>query len=969
MNMKHVKIMSKLSMALLTSVLALFSSCGPKDNSGGNGNGGGGNSGVTGIHVANNPETIDFTDQAETREVKIVSSSDAWRVREKEDVSWLEVARQGSRAIKMVVETNTADAERTATIVLVSDVGSKEYKVRQMGSTPTVMVNKTVVQLPASGGPIDFTVTSNVEVTLQVPDWVTINTSRAAMIETSHSYTASPNKGETARSGYIEVLEKNPPTSREAKKQRIAISQVGLSGYTSYGADNITEDIKLKIASGDATSHQAPDDITKAFDDNIQTIWHSRWDNSPANYWPITVNLNFDQPQDVDYMIYTPRQVGVNGHFKVVDILSSVDGQTYTPVMTKDFGGVGTPTRVNFATPIRAKSFRLIVRSGYGDRAGFAAAAEIAFYQKNKHAFDWKTLFTDASCSQLKSTVTEADIHKIQDVFFRNMAFFMLQDKYNREFRVAEYKAYPNPYNHLKTNKMAYAYSMLDNPTGISVNAGETLIVFVGNTHGHEGLAIRVIDYHQNGTGDGIYNPRNYALVEGVNKIKMSTKGLVYVLYNTETIPQAEAKQPIKIHFASGSVNGYFDTQNPSHTGRWKDLLNKAVHPYFDLVGVKAHMTFPVTTFKDATPDGKELIDLFDAIVNAEQELHGLVRYNRMFPNRQHLVPTYQAGAHMYATNEHTAYAPGTLSAVASVSNLKRGGGSWGPAHEIGHIHQTKPGLLWKGTTECTVNIPSAYVQTTLLNQECRLSIENIHSNMNRYTMGFTSLLAKKISHAQEGDVFRKLIPFWQLHLYFGKVLGNSPEKLPNKGGFYPDVYEYLRTNPDVSGHGENQAEFAFVASKVSGYDLTDFFEDWGFLKPVNMEVDDYGKAPLVLTAERAAAVRKRIKDLNLPKPPVALKYITDKTAELFRTNPRVIRGTAERSVNKITLKDWRNVVAYEVLDANGQVVFIGDGIDTDGSTYANHQVLNLAAASVVWTNGFTVRAVSTTGEYTEVVF
>ena len=42
-------------------------------------------------------------------------------------------------------------------------------------------------------------------------------------------------------------------------------------------------------------------------------------------------------------------------------------------------------------------------------------------------------------------------------------------------------------------------------------------------------------------------------------------------------------------------------------------------------------------------------------------------------------------------------------------------------------------------------------------------------------------------------DVFCKLVPFWQLELYFGKVLGRTPLQQSDKGGFYPDVYEYAR--------------------------------------------------------------------------------------------------------------------------------------------------------------------------------
>ncbi len=48
----------------------------------------------------------------------------------------------------------------------------------------------------------------------------------------------------------------------------------------------------------------------------------------------------------------------------------------------------------------------------------------------------------------------------------------------------------------------------------------------------------------------------------------MTGKGLVYVMYHTKTLEDAETAQPVKIHFASGTVNGYFDSQKEEHQGR-----------------------------------------------------------------------------------------------------------------------------------------------------------------------------------------------------------------------------------------------------------------------------------------------------------------------------------------------------------------------------------------------------------------
>lgn len=43
--------------------------------------------------------------------------------------------------------------------------------------------------------------------------------------------------------------------------------------------------------------------------------------------------------------------------------------------------------------------------------------------------------------------------------------------------------------------------------------------------------------------------------------------------------------------------------------------------------------------------------------------------------------------------------------------------------------------------------------------------------------------------------------------------------------------------------HGEIQLDFVYACSKISGMNLLDFFTKWGFLTPVDKELDDYGKS------------------------------------------------------------------------------------------------------------------------------
>ena len=79
----------------------------------------------------------------------------------------------------------------------------------------------------------------------------------------------------------------------------------------------------------------------------------------------------------------------------------------------------------------------------------------------------------------------------------------MIKGKYEPEFRVGEFKAYPNPDIQSGTHK-TNPYSLLDNPTGISVKANENLIVLVGDTHGYDiSLKVQNLDAPESGdSGD-----------------------------------------------------------------------------------------------------------------------------------------------------------------------------------------------------------------------------------------------------------------------------------------------------------------------------------------------------------------------------------------------------------------------------------------------------------------------------------
>ena len=102
---------------------------------------------------------------------------------------------------------------------------------------------------------------------------------------------------------------------------------------------------------------------------------------------------------------------------------------------------------------------------------------------------------------------------------------------------------------------MTKKYGNLDNPTGISVEKDEEIIVLVGDTYGQQ-LSLQVIgETYTNDEEDRgwIVNSSGsiYFLSPGINKLTMKESGQLFVMY-TAMLNDDRAK-PVNIHIPSGS--------------------------------------------------------------------------------------------------------------------------------------------------------------------------------------------------------------------------------------------------------------------------------------------------------------------------------------------------------------------------------------------------------------------------------
>jgi hypothetical protein len=251
----------------------------------------------------------------------------------------------------------------------------------------------------------------------------------------------------------------------------------------------------------------------------------------------------------------------------------------------------------------------------------------------------------------------------------------------------------------------------------------------------------------------------------------------------------------------------------------------------------------------------------------------GLYKYNRIPKN--HLLARVNYNYYMFRDGDGVAYMgtnPGdAMPLVVKPESVIKGDPCWGFSHEVGHVHQLWPQFNWGGLGEVSNNVFSLYC-TTNFGNESRLSEQKVYQRVQ------DSVIKKHISYLQDKDPFDRLVPFWQLQLYFSGP-GNYED-------FYPDLFETFRrssqenTNRESTGRGSNpaiyQLNFIKNVCKVGKTDLTDFFDKYGFFYVGSFTINDYGDYKYNMTQEMVDKCKAEIKAMNLPKPKVDVTTLRD---------------------------------------------------------------------------------------------
>lgn len=835
------------------------------------------------------------------------------------DQKWCLVTKDGSSsAIKVVVLANEEPDVRKASVQVKSPVKNYTITVSQLGYGKAILLKKSDPSIEAEGGQLSVTVTANVAYTVQIPadcKWIQEKhgSKTRALVDYDHYFVADANTLYADRTAEITFADKESPEVKAAcsvvqKALKSDISDVVVEG-----------DILIKPTGGKANQAQPNQGIENSFDGKFGSEpYHSPWGD--VTRMPVILEYFFDGSLDMDYLIYYTRSG--NGNFGKVNIyLATVASPEYTLQGEYDFKMQNAPSKVEFAASAKVTKVKFEVLSGLGN---FASCDEMQFLQKNKNKTLDKQLlavFTDLTCSQIKTDATIESINKLPG-YFASLAMQLKNGTYDareKEFRIRDYKAYSNV-EEWAVKLMTKKYSNLDNPTGIHANPGDSLVVLVGDTHGQR-VSLQCIGEDKGEYLQTAASGDMYFLEEGVNKIGIRNTGMLFVMYNTDI--SSPAAKPIRIHIppGSGTADGFFDLKEHKTDEKYAELLSKATYKYFCVRGEKIMFYFHRTKLNEFVPKNiLSAIELWDNIIGWQQELMGITDVRPTQVNN-HIFAISPEGSYMWASDYRIGFVYTYLDNILLYDKVMSAkDNAWGPAHEIGHIHQAA--INWPSSTESSNNLFSNYTLYKLGkycsrgNELARLATARFVDKQPWCTLGSST-------HQNE-DTETHMRMNWQLWNYY--------HRCGYKSDFFQQLFKALREDRIVeSDPGAAQLKFARLASRVANENLTDFFEMWGFFEPVdNLTIEQYGTWKYNVTQSMINETKSYM--AQFPAARHAFYYLEDrKNTDVgiddqkgkigdvghwsqFKSNAKITKSlTYSQSGRTITVSNGDEAVAFEI--------------------------------------------------------
>ncbi len=527
-----------------------------------------------------------------------------------------------------------------------------------------------------------------------------------------------------------------------------------------------------------------------------------------------------------------------------------------------------------------------------------AAQASYAAYIQNNGSLDstHETLlgfFEDNLCTRLKPEyqfMTDTELHtamgKLPDVLqeeaikVKNNAW----TAYEKEFRVAEYGAFSDAGRGASVMCVA-EMGLRNNPTGIIGNAREGIYILVGNDIPEDAtLTVEARVGYCVGSPD-----QSKTLTKGLNYIYVENNNShIFINYTSPNDAVIADVPKLDIRVMGGRLNGYFDKRRHDDSDwvamREAGLLSDYVT---DILGTYTQLTVQTKGVVQYNPTKiLPLLNEYEWYCYTELELMGLTAvpdslasveginefYDDLFPrvyNNRMVIVSFENSWDMNAASYRVCLGDGYMNTFYNYNHMKnRGSEVWAPAHEIGHFMQHA--IRLQGTVEVTNNLFSnVMVHKGGTCTSRGWNLQAMQTQMENGTYDWP--------HIVSNDIWLATQLFYQLYLYY-HVAGNNPQ-------FYQRLFQLMRADRIHKNGVTAQNDYIHFFKKAcdaAEEDLTDFFDYWGFLKPVNGNVyTDWG---LTLTKLQINSA-KRYAQKQAKKSNPAMVFIDDRVLTTYKAD------------------------------------------------------------------------------------
>jgi len=295
---------------------------------------------------------------------------------------------------------------------------------------------------------------------------------------------------------------------------------------------------------------------------------------------------------------------------------------------------------------------------------------------------------------------------------------------------------------------------------------------------------------------------------------------LLYLKYVTEDIPSGE----VKVVFSGGHPIPSYKLGETTHD-EWLEMLNTMSYEDVQLISKKTIVVVSKETamkFKDLSQD--EMLITLDNVADIEDRIAGIDGSSGLHqPNVHKLLITETADEDYFlAAEEHRVLV--ISSACDKFMDPKVASSqAWGLWHEFGHMRQTV-NWDWDEVDEVTVNIYSLAALYGLDADKKWLKGNEIWDVLVDYFQVPLDDRNYNTSTMLKGK--GRLAMFRQLWMAYGDEFYIKVHKLSREDNASPTP----TVKPRYESSGEDKmAYFMLVSSQAAGYNLKNFFTQWGF--------------------------------------------------------------------------------------------------------------------------------------------